>query len=1150
MSSKDIGTLRTRLSWEDEGADRSLKGFRDDLKSLRTEMGVAKSSGKEYSQSLKGLREQSDILTRTLKTQKEQVAELRKRYEESKRVKGEDSDQTRKLSDDYNRAVAAMNRTEQQLGKVNAAIEEQVNPLKRLGKEWQETGDKMQSIGRSMTDFGKEYSMKVTAPIMGIGAAAFKAAVDYESAFAGVRKTVDMQEEEFQQLSRAIRDMSKEIPAAATEIARVAEAAGQLGIKNEAIQGFTRTMIDLGVATNMSSDEAATALARFANITQMSQKDFGRLGSVVVNLGNNFATTEREIVDMALRLAGAGAQVGMSEADILALSTALSSVGIQAEMGGSAISRVMVNMQVASTGTEKFRMVSEATGMTLRELQLAAGSGGKAFGMFAESLGMTKKELNSVIKTQSDLENFAKIAGMTGEQFKKAFQEDAIGAIGAFINGLGNAEEAGTTAIEMLQEMGITEIRLRDSLLRAGGAAELFANAVDLSSNAWDENIALTKEAEERYKTTESQLKMLWNRVKDVGITLGDALIPALLATIDAAMPLIKQIESGAKAFADMDESQQQTILKLIALVAAVGPASVALGGLTTTVGGVASIGGKLMSTLGGAGGAGLLGRIGLMGPAAATPVGLAIAGVGLLAYGIYEFNKASDDSAQKALQFVESRKKELDSMDELIASFELLKLKNKLSTDEMLRYLDISDEIKKAKTEEAILALTEEQEKLREKSGLTNEEMERFLEMNEKLVEKAPSTAKAISEQGNAYAAVTGELKKLNAEERQRLVDKTYRALTDEMNKQEKILEKQRKINEEIIEREESRSKQLKFISDDTDRIREINLNIADLKERAKTATGAELKELEKKIKSEERSKSAIESSVGLSEKLVDTITKQIDTKKESLAETNKELEAFGLLIDEYEQMILYQAGITSERGKGVEKLQEEQRNIDESRKKLEEMRKSGALVGGEYDEQNRKLDEQQTKIDQARRKLEEMNVVAGKTVYKDVNVKTNPSIASLNSQLSDPVWKTVNINTGPVPIGYSVGTPLGGHDGGPFIAGEEGWELGRMGNRWEMLNFGLYNRPAGYEVFTHDESKQILNAMNKIPGYADGARSNGEAERTIGRLNQPPTMIHIKPAPVILDGRVIGEVVFDTVDTMQYDRQSINATIRGVSL
>src|SRR5690606_26117487 len=124
-------------------------------------------------------------------------------------------------------------------------------------------------------------------------------------------------------------------------IAGVAECARQLGIETDNILEFTRVMIDLGEATNLTAEQAATELARFANITQMSQKDFDKLGSSIVDLGNNFATTEAEIVEMGMRLAGAGVQIGLTEPQIKALATAMSSVGIEAEAGGSAMTQVM-----------------------------------------------------------------------------------------------------------------------------------------------------------------------------------------------------------------------------------------------------------------------------------------------------------------------------------------------------------------------------------------------------------------------------------------------------------------------------------------------------------------------------------------------------------------------------------------------------------------------------------------------------------------------------------------------------------------------------------------------------------------------------------------------------------------------------------------
>ena len=128
-----------------------------------------------------------------------------------------------------------------------------------------------------MEQAGKELSTKVTAPLVGLGALATKASIDLETAFTGVIKTVDATEQELQELKQGFETMAKTVPIATTELYGIGEAAGQLGIKKENILGFSDVMAKLGVTTNMSSDQAATALARLANITQMPQTEFDRL---------------------------------------------------------------------------------------------------------------------------------------------------------------------------------------------------------------------------------------------------------------------------------------------------------------------------------------------------------------------------------------------------------------------------------------------------------------------------------------------------------------------------------------------------------------------------------------------------------------------------------------------------------------------------------------------------------------------------------------------------------------------------------------------------------------------------------------------------------------------------------------------------------
>ena len=302
---------------------------------------------------------------------------------------------------------------------------------------------------------------------------------------------MDTSEAGFQKLEAGIREMAKELPATANEIAAVAESAGQLGIAEENILSFSRTMIDLGEATNLTADEAASALAQFANVVQMPQENFDRLGSTIVALGNTMATTEADIVNMAMRLSGVGAQVGLTEADIMALSASMASVGINAEAGGSAMSTVM------------------------KKIQNAVGEGGKS------------------------LEGFAKASGMTSKEFAEAFNNDPITAIDAFVKGLGESGAAGENLNAILGDLGIKGIQESDTLLRLAGASDVLGEAVKTASGAWDENSALTEEAAQRYETFESKLAMLKNTFTDLGITIGGALLPYITNLVERAKEIV-----------------------------------------------------------------------------------------------------------------------------------------------------------------------------------------------------------------------------------------------------------------------------------------------------------------------------------------------------------------------------------------------------------------------------------------------------------------------------------------------------------------------------------------------------------------------------------------------------------------------------------
>lgn len=594
-----LGNMVIKLGLDSSDFGRGAANAKKEVRYLAKEMQANAKIADMAGNQMGKLGTRFDGLTKIIGAQENQVAALKKAYDESF-VDGKATESTKRLATQLQDANGKLaNYRSQLIQTAGQMAEMQVKTTGATGAIYN-ASEKMISSGQKMEKVGGALTKGITLPILAGAAAVTTAAVKWESDFAGVKKTNDEVVDStgkvvysYKDLENGLRGLAKELPSSHTEIANVAEAAGQLGIKTKNVVGFTKTMIDLGESTNMSAEEAATALARLANITGMPQTEFDKLGSVIVDLGNNFATTESEITAMGLRLAGAGHQVGMSEAQIMGFAAALSSVGIEAEAGGSAFSKVMVQMQLAvENGANAFaglESLSQQTGVSMEQVSSAVRNGGKELKNTAGAMGLTSKELKTMHKEATDasgkLNDFADVAGMSAEQFSKAFKEDASGAIIKFIEGLGKTKEHGQSAIAVLDDMGITEVRLRDSLLRAAGASDVFKSAVDRGTKAWGENTALTEEANKRYETTESQLKMLKNEAVDVGITFGGPLVRALRDALQATKPMIKTVTNLAESFSNADPKTQQTIVKMIALTAAMGPAIKLTGTLTKGVG-------------------------------------------------------------------------------------------------------------------------------------------------------------------------------------------------------------------------------------------------------------------------------------------------------------------------------------------------------------------------------------------------------------------------------------------------------------------------------------------------------------------------------------------------------------------------------------
>nr|DAR67756.1 MAG TPA: minor tail protein [Caudoviricetes sp.] len=538
-----IGNTK-QLSSYMRGLDRSLsameKSFKNvgkggkNLTGMKTVLGETANSIKAYEGILK---QQTD------------------HYNNLKSKIGDLSSASAKNKEDLLGARNAMLQTATTLSDLRGRYADLTKEINIQSSKWTQVGDslhsfgsKMQGIGKNMQSVGSTLTKGLTVPLLAGAGVAVKAAIDYESAFAGVKKTVDGTPQQFAQLSTSIREMAKEMPSSAVEIAHVAEAAGQLGVPIGAIKDFSKTMINLGVSTNLSSEEAASSIAKIGNIMQVSGKDLGtwsgHFGSAVVDLGNHFATTERDIVEMTNRLAAGGKLAGLTTPEILGLATAMSSVGIEAEAGGTAMTQTLTGIGKAVSGV---------------------GKGAK-----------------------EKLEVIAQTAGMTAEQFSTAWKQKPAEALQAFIKGLQRAHDEGKNMDGILDELGMTGIRQGNMLKSLASASDKMSEAVSRSNTAWKENNALTNEASKRYETTESQLKIFKNKLTDIAIEFGGPLLKALNSGLDAAKPWLQTLSDMAKKFSEMSTEQQQSIIKWGAMAAAIGPALKFFGKGASIIGGFA----------------------------------------------------------------------------------------------------------------------------------------------------------------------------------------------------------------------------------------------------------------------------------------------------------------------------------------------------------------------------------------------------------------------------------------------------------------------------------------------------------------------------------------------------------------------------------
>ncbi|MGP4074194.1 phage tail tape measure protein, partial [Piscibacillus sp. B03] len=753
---------------------------------------------------------------------------------------------------------------------------------------------------------------------------------------------------------------------------------------------------------------------------------------------------------------------------------------------------------------------AQTFGEALKQWQLPAEQGADVLDYMyklTQDYGVGLGELNSQLTNYGSVLNNAGFEMDEAAHFMASLESNGI-AVSRIMPGLNKAfrnwADEGKNSREELENIVETIVETEDKqkalslateTFGAEGAQRLMTAIRNRAIPAFDELAEGAEGAKGSIETTAEETKTMGEEFAEIRNKAIRGLKPAgeILLTVarDHLPPLIEGVTNLAEWFDELDTSTQKTILSTAGFVAAIGPVSLVLGttfkAISTVTGGMAALSG----IIGRAGGAGLLGRIAGFG--LGGPVGLAIGGLTALGAGIYAVKNRSEELSEVSYEKVRQMEDEINATDELITRFEELERQNKLTSDEMLEYMDVLDDLSSTSSPEKVEELTKKKEELEKQSGFTQDEMNEFLKLNDEIIEKSPSTAEAISEQGNAYADNLQALKELNREKREEMLMIAERDLMEALRNETQLLEDQARLEEEksqaLIDRQKAHDdyiEQLKIVNGIEQEQNDIQAEMQRLLELGYEEGDARIQQLIEEY-------GQLDDNRLQEQEKLDTLQEQLDTakdiynqKNDDLEQTREQLKEIDQLKYDYEALLLTQHDINFEKGRGLEAIDKEIQKLKDEKSELQELQGQNAGMTDEYQEQIEKIDEQIARLGRSRDTLKDMAYFAD----------------DLNNRLAQPINKPVNISA-PDPgyrmLSYAEGTNH--HPGGPAIVGEEGWELARYKNNWAALPLGIYDLPRGTQVFTHDESKQLMNAL---PAYADGVRPPSEFMKLLALIGK----------------------------------------------
>lgn len=956
---EDIGSLRVSIGLDGSDFNKSMASVERNVKALGQEMSILRAKGDEWGNSTEGLGAKQDTLTRLMDAQALKVKKLNEEYQKAVAEQGENSKAAETLAIKLNKAAAEYTRTEKELNEVNSSLGKQQADINKTSQKWDELSKSVDKTGDKMQEQGEK--MKGIGEKLSVGLTAPL------TAFGLAAGKSALEFDEAQGKLQAQLGLTKKEAEKLSDVAEdvwknafgesLAEVTENISTVKQTLKGLTdQEMKDFVQGAYTIKDAFGAEINETTRTASVLMKNFGVDGG------------------KALDLITTGFQKGGNFSDEL-LDTLREYAPQFQGMGFTADEF----LSILISGAEKGAFNLDKVGDAAKEAFLRIGDGSKGSRDALKDLGL-------------DFQSVEKDINSGGDSAKKAFAA-VVSAIATVEDPAKKAQVAVALMGSPIEDLGP---EFQDFFADVNYDLGKVEGATKSAGDALYDNFG---------SRLQGELRNFQSSLEPAG--------EILLEIAEEWLPKLSEATQDAISwFRDLGPEGQETAVKIAGIAAAAGPAAFAVGTLASGVGDVLKAVGPVLPALGS--GKGLLGVV----SALSSPLGLAALGVvgltGAVALGIDAYKKSNEVS----LDMLEAKQKEIEKTDDLIKAYEDLDKANLLSNDEMLRFLDIQEELKNATTDEKIAGLKDEYNKLLDKSTLTNDEMDKFIQMNEDIVKIAPDTNLLISDQGKAFGANTDAIRAFNEEEAKRLqagaYDEVLKSLESERSLRKEIRDNQEKMKDVELQRRDTSKEILSLATD----VEEVDTRIKDLELQKQNAGSERLMQLDTEIRRETDVKIEKQAQLEEAKRLLERYNGIVAKAEEDISLAKEKISLGEEARHKYEEIILAQVGINSQKGKGLEALANEIVKLEEQRKKLIQLHEAGEITTAEYDEQNGKLNTQIDKIRGAQDELRIVNSIAQGTIYKDVIIRPSPNISDLNKQLGIPITKYVNVITSGGPV------------------------------------------------------------------------------------------------------------------------------------